>query len=203
MPQMMEDVEDKVVKYIFAKIPSRTERSPAESILPAVAYDPPGGAFITTCLPTRVMRKAGCVCKKWRDGFKKYLTTHMSSVSTQVCQRAIEGGLDLCDCDSYENDWSARMFSTSAHSLFLREQQIFVVRCTRRSIEGVHELLTQYEVSHVPPTPGMYTMAPLRTAVIPAVCWIPAASINEEQLAEFRQWRAGQVAELETWIAEQ
>jgi hypothetical protein len=78
------------------------------------------------------------------------------------------------------------------------------MRFTRMSSSehNMHKLMAQYTVPEESVS-GMSPRSPVKTIKLPRVCGISVRVIEAAQLAEFQQWRAGQVTALEGWLGEQ
>jgi hypothetical protein len=89
------------------------------------------------------------------------------------------------------------------------ERCLFVMRFTRTGMnDGVRELHANYGIpeSRVPigsPACVSPALSPVHTIKLPEVCWIHGLDCTDEQLQEFRQWRAEQTTALEQWLGEQ
>ena len=86
------------------------------------------------------------------------------------------------------------------------ERCLFIMRFTRTGTnDGVRELHANYGIpeGRTPKGSPPWPLSPVHTIKLPEVCWMHGIDCTDEQIQEFRQWRAEQTTALEQWLGEQ
>ena len=205
---MSEDVQEVILRYIYSGKCSTTH---AISTLMQpnwahfVGFTAPGCKIRAKWHAEPYIAKAALVCKKWAQSCKAYIATEQREVFTTCRAKAVELALNLCDCDEYDPSVSMPAFSRVMYSVYRGAECLFVMRFTRvgGKQHDKHELSACYGIPEHWASAGRSPRPPVRTVVLPGVCWIPRGLILDEDLAAFRQWREEQATELNQWLDEQ
>jgi hypothetical protein len=198
---MCEDMQSVTAKCIFRGPPS----AETFQIKPHLCgFGQPGGNLRTIWHLAPHVGKAAAVCKAWNQSYKAYLATGLGEIFESVYERAVDLALNLCDCDEYSDRRFLPQYTRVVYSVFREDTCLFTMRFTRMSSSehNMHKLMAQYAVPEESVS-GMSPRSPVMTIKLPRVCGISVRVIEAAQLAEFQQWRAGQVTALEGWLGEQ
>ena len=198
---MAEDMQGELAKCIFSGPPCMhtIDLGPEFNCR---SYWRPGCRLRTIWEREPQFEKAALVCKTWNQKYQEHLAKSLPDVFKAVCERAVDLALNMCDIDEYVHMPTLSRVVYTARRGGLQntpERCLFIVRFTRTGTnDAVRELIAHYAVpvSRVP-------KAPVRIIKLPEVCWIHGLDCTDEQIQEFRQWRAEQTTALEQWLGEQ
>jgi len=208
---MAEDMQGELAKCIFSGPPCMhtIDLGPEFNCR---SYWRPGFRLRTIWEREPQLEKAALVCKTWNQKYQEHLAKSLPDVFKAVCERAVDLALNMCDIDEYVGMPTLSRVVYAARRGGLQntpERCLFVMRFTRTGMnDGVRELHANYGIpeSRTPkgsPACVGPALSPVRTIKLPEVCWIHGLDCADEQLQEFRQWRAEQTTALEQWLGEQ